>query len=116
MSKFIFVFYMITLTFAHWAWGDCASINEELRDMKAAQSQITLNLLENYKTAADQVAYTAIKMNSDSSKQRLFVREQAIRSSTAHAKRLAKSEAIVAGLSKATDVLIKKIAICIKEK
>lgn len=107
---------MITFTFSHWAWGDCSHLKEELREMKVAQSQIAENLLDNYRMAAGQVRYTAIKMNSDSSKQRLYVREQAIRSSEAHTERLAKTESLVNRLSKAIDILFKKIAICLRQK
>ncbi len=115
MGRYIVFFYMVTLTFSHWAWGaDCSSIKEELKQMRAAQSQITENLLENYRSAADQVSYTAIKMHSDSPKQRLYVREQALRSAKAHAKRVDKTEGIVLKLNKAIDGLIKKVAMCVK--
>lgn len=116
VNKFVFFFYLATLTFSHWAWGDCGDLRVELKQMRAAQSQITENLLENYKTAASQISYTAIKMNTDSSKQRIFVREQALRSTKAHSQRLEKTEAIVTRLNKATDDMIKKIAICLKQK
>lgn len=116
MGRYIVFFYMITLTFSHWAWGavDCSSIKDELKQMRAAQSQITENLLENYKSASEQVSYTAIKMHSDSTKQRLYVREQALRSAKAHTKRVDKTEAILAKLNKATDDLTKKVALCLK--
>lgn len=114
MSRYIVFFYMITLMFSHWAWGsvDCSSIKDEFKQMRAAQSQITENLLENYKSASEQVSYTAIKMHSDSTKQRLYVREQALRSAKAHVKRVNKTEVILAKLTKATDELIKKVTIC----
>lgn len=115
MARYILFFYMITLTFSHWVWGaDCGSIKEELKQMRAAQSQITENLLENYKSAAEQVSYTAIKMHTDSTKQRLYVREQALRSAKAHSKRVDKTEAILAKLNKATDELVKKTAACVR--
>jgi type II secretory pathway component PulC len=114
MDRFILVFYMATLTFSHWAWGNCRDLKEELKQMRAAQTQITNNLLDNYKVAGEQVSYTAIKMNTDSAKQRLYVREQALRSSKAHAHRLEKTEVIAHKLGKATDDLIKKLAVCIK--
>lgn len=82
--------------------------------MRAAQSQITENLLGNYKSAAEQVSYAAIKMHSDSTKQRLYVREQALRSAKAHAKRVEKTEVIINKLNRATDELIKKVAACVK--
>ncbi len=115
MSRFIFWFYLITLTFSHWTWGSCDDLKQELKDMRQAQSQITENLLENYKTAAEQVSYTAIKMNTESSKERLYVREQAIRSAKAHTQRFEKTEALVSRLNKATDSLIKKAADCFKK-
>jgi hypothetical protein len=115
MTRFILFFYMITLTFSHWAWGeDCRSIQDELQQMRAAQKQITMNLLDNYKTAGEQVSYTAIKMHSDSTKDRLYVREQALRSAKAHSKRADKTEILINKLSKATDELIKKVAHCVK--
>lgn len=116
MGRFVFLFYVITLTISHWAWGDCMDLREDLRQMRAAQSQITQNLLDNYRVSSEQVSYTAIKMNTDSSKQRLFVREQALRSAKAHTQRLEKSELIVSRMNKATDELIKKIANCLKQK
>lgn len=115
MGRYIVFFYMLTLTFSHWAWGtDCSSIKEELKQMRAAQNQINGNLIENYKAAAEQVSYTAIKMHSDSTKQRLYVREQALRSAKAHGKRIDKTEAIVLKLNRAIDDLIKKIASCVR--
>lgn len=114
MAQFILVFYMTTLLFSHWAWGDCGRLKDELKDMRAAQGQVTKNLLENYKTASEQLAYTAIKMNNDSSKERLYIREQALRSGKAHTQRLQKTEAIVSRLNKAIDELIKKTAACLE--
>lgn len=116
MSRFIVFFYVVTLTFSHWAWGSCGDLKEELKDMRQAQSQITYNLLENYRVAAEQVSYTAIKMNNDSSKQRLYVREQALRSAKAHTQRLEKTEVIVHKMNKAIDELIKKVAACLRQK
>jgi hypothetical protein len=116
MGRYIVLFYVLTLTFSHVVWGatDCSSLKEDLKQMRAAQSQITENLLENYKSAAEQVSYTAIKMHSDSTKQRLYVREQALRSAKAHAKRAEKTEVIINKLNRATDELIKKVASCVK--
>ena len=116
MGRFVVLFYVGTLLFSHWAWGDCADLRGDLKQMRVAQSQITEHLLGNYKTASDQVSYTAIKMNTDSSKQRLFVREQALRSAKAHEVRLEKTAALVSRMNKATDELIKKVAICLKQK
>lgn len=117
MARFIVAFYLVTLTFSHWAWGaDCASIKEELKQMRAAQSQIAENLLENYRVAGEQIAYTATRMHYDSTKQRLYVREQALRSAKAHADRAGKTNTILKKMNKATDALIKKIASCVKEK
>lgn len=120
MTKFIVIFYITSVSFAHWAWGStasrsyCFSIKEELKQMRQAQSQISKNLLENYKTASEQVSYVAVKMHDDSPKQRLYVREQALRSAKAHKKRVEKTEVILHNLAKAVDELIKKTANCIK--
>ncbi|MBL7545267.1 MAG: hypothetical protein JNL11_15720 [Bdellovibrionaceae bacterium] len=115
MARFIVFFYMITLTFSHWAWGSgCDSVKAELKQMRAAQNQISQNLIENYKSAAEQVSYTAIKMHDDSPKRRLFIREQALRSAKAHSKRADKTELTLNKLNKATDELIKKVANCIR--
>ena len=115
MTKFIIVFYMATLSFAHWAWGSqCLTIKGELKQMQAAHSQITKNLLDNYKVASEQVSYTATRMHNDSPERRLYVREQALRSAKAHKKRVEKSEVILHKLGKAIDELIKKTANCIR--
>ncbi|OYZ23010.1 MAG: hypothetical protein B7Y39_06510 [Bdellovibrio sp. 28-41-41] len=115
MGRYIVLFYLLTLTFSHVVWGaDCSSLKDDLKQMRAAQSQITENLLGNYKSAAEQVSYAAIKMHSDSTKQRLYVREQALRSAKAHAKRVEKTEVIINKLNRATDELIKKVAACVK--
>lgn len=84
--------------------------------MRAAQMQVSENLLENYKVAAEQISYTATRMHDDSTKQRLYVREQALRSAKAHMARAEKTEVILDKMNKATDDLIKKIAKCIKKK
>jgi hypothetical protein len=89
MSKFIIVFYMATLSFAHWAWGSqCLTIKGELKQMQLAHVQITKNLLDNYRMSSEQVSYTATRMHSDSPARRLYVRDQALRSAKAHKKRV----------------------------